>query len=563
MPSPSDSGNSTGANAGNAGIGASVGNVPGGGTGITASNAGAPNSGSTSGAGNATGGAALASRCADPNAATADAGESVLKRLSAIEYQLSVQDLLALPNAPSIEGIPADTAKDGFKTFAEVQTVSAQHLRAYLDKASELSSALMADAARRSKVLGCEPSAKDCLKSFIARFGKQAYRRALESDEVDSLSSYAQTNAVDANDQFQYVIEAVLTSPNFLYRVEVGKPAEAVTALTPTELASRLSFSIWGRTPSAELLARAEQGTLSTAEGLRTEVQGMLNDPRAQSFYGGFFRQWLGYETLRAPTKALTGWSEALMPAMQAETDQVLNDYAWGKRNFLEVLTTNRSRVSADLAKFYGAPAPGADGSVEFPQTHVRANTGLLTHGSLLSAKSDGDLIAIRGNWIRRTFLCRSMEVPASVAEQLGELLVGLTRVQIVARRNTEAACKGCHAVIDPIGVGLSAFDQSGRFDATFDSTVFGIAPALPDAPMPAFATVAELSAKLRGMPEVAECLSEKLFLYVNGREATANDACTLASAQTAFQSGGQDFAALLSGLIQAPGFRLRRAPSL
>jgi hypothetical protein len=245
---------------------------------------------------------------------------------------------------------------------------------------------------------------------------------------------------------------------------------------------------------------------------------------------------------------------------MQAETDAVVSEFAWGGLNFLDALTANRTHLEPKLATFYGLPAPAADGLLTIPSSHVRANTGLLTHASLLGAKSDGDLIALRGDWLRETFLCRHMQVPASVAEQLGEILVGLTRVQIVKERNSRAECKGCHAIIDPIGVGLAKFDRAGRYDESLDISEFGIAPALPDAPSPAFSSVAELAAKLRAMPEVSACLTSRAFLYVNGREPLASDRCTTQAAEQSFSADSSSFPSLLRGLLAAPSFRLRRS---
>ena len=492
--------------------------------------------------------------------AAPDVGSSILRRLSSLEYQLTLQDLLQLSAPPSLEGLPADTEKDGFKVFAELQTVSAQHLRAYLSKAQELGTALLADSKRRAAVLGCEPSAADCLKGFVTRFGRLAYRRALTAEEIDALVARAERDALDTNDRFQFVLEVLLTSPDFLYRPELGASPEGLSKLSATELAAKLSFAVWGRAPSAELLDQAEQGALDSAEGLSQAVERLLSDPRAQGFYSGFFRQWLGYEAVRAPTTTVSGWNDALLPAMQAETDAIVKEFAWGGLNFLDALTANRTNVSKELATFYGLPAPDANGALTIPSSHVRANTGLLSHASLLGAKSDGDLIALRGDWLRETFLCQHMSVPAEVAEQLGEILVGLTRVQIVKERNSRSECKGCHAVIDPIGVGLAQFDRAGRFDQSIDISEYGIAPALPDAPSPPFSSVAELAAKLRAMPQVSACLTSRAFLYVNGREPQAPDRCTTKAAEQSFSAQSSNFPSLVRGLLAAPSFRLRRS---
>ncbi len=546
------------ASGGSGPVGGTTGVASGGGTGVVGSG------GSTGGGLPGSGGAGAGGPSAACLQATPDSGASVLRRLSSLEYQLTVQDLFQLPTAPAVDTIAPDVARDGFRTVAGLQTMSAQYLRGYLDRAGILADELLADTARRPKVVGCTVGAAGCLKTFITRFGKLAYRRPMETTEVDTLVSQATTNAIDTTDQIRYAIQILLTSSHFLYRVELGAAAPAAPAalatLTPLELASRLSFALWGRAPTEALLDQAIAGALTTQDGLVAVATTMLGDARAQIFYEAFFRQWLGFETLRAPTTVVPGWSDALMPDISKETQQVLGDFAWGTKNFLDVLTTNQTRVTPALAKFYGLPAPAADGLLTFPADNVRANTGLLTHASLISAKSDGDQIALRGNWLRQTFLCKPLSVPASVADELGDLLVGLTRVQIVQKRNTETACKGCHAMIDPIGVGFAQFDQAGHYDPAVDIKQYGVTPGLPDAANPAFASIAELAGKLRQLPEVQSCLAKKVFLYANGRDPLAQDACALETASQSFAGNGQTFPALLKGLVTSPAFRLRRA---
>ena len=404
--------------------------------------------------------------------------------------------------------------------------MSAQHLRAYIDRAHGLADELLADTARRAKVLGCEPTASGCLRGFVTRFGKLAFRRPLETAEIDTLVNRATADALDTTDQFRFAIEVLLSSSSFLYRVEVGPSADPLATLTKYELASRLSFSLWGRAPDAALLDQAAAGALDTAAGLDATMTAMLADARTKTFYEAFFQQWLGFDGLPAPPNPPTGWSTALLTDMTRETQQVIGDFAWGGKNLLDVLTANYTRPTAALSSYFSLPTAAADGTATFPAGHARANTGLLTHPSLLAAKRDGDLIAIRGNWLRRTFLCRSLSIPPDVAEALGEMLVGLNRVQIVQKRNTEELCKGCHSAIDPIGIGLRPVRPDGSLRRERSTGPFTASPsALPDAaPNGAFANLAELATKLRAMPEVSACLADKVFTYANGREPQAAD---------------------------------------
>ncbi len=491
-----------------------------------------------------------------------DAGANVLRRLSRVEYQLTLQDLFQLDSPPSVDLIPEDNDRHGFTSFSELQTVTAQHLRAYLDTAGALFDDMAADTARFGAVVGCASDESGCLPGFIERFGRLAFRRTLSPEEVSGLQSAAVTNAADAADQLRYATEALLASPDFLYRVEVGSQPEGLSTLSATELASKLSFTVWGRGPSAALLDRAEAGELDTPEGLVAIAREMLSDPKAESFYEDFFRQWLGYGALRPPLEPPADWSDALMPDMVAETDALIAEHAWiPGMNFWEILTANHTTVTPALGAFYGI-SPDANGLAELTENDPRAHSGILGHASILSQKTDGDKISVRGNWVRSTFLCQELEIPAAIADTLGEQLVGLTSMEIIAKRNEEAACRGCHSAIDPIGVGLAQFDATGRFDATVDLSAYPIDPLFPGAEDPTFDSLSDLAQTLRSMPELNECLTESAFVYAFGRHAYAADACAFEGATNGFVGESGSFASLIFNLVVSDGFRLRRAPT-
>ncbi len=488
-------------------------------------------------------------------------GAGVMRRLSRIEYQLTLQDLFALPEPPPIDLVPEDIDQEGFTSFADVQSVTAQHLRAYLDTASALADDLEGDPERFAQVVGCDPSDANCLAEFVKRFGRLAFRRDLSDEESQELTAAAVTYAGDVNDQIRYAMEAILVSPHFLFRVEIGDKPEGLATLSAEELAAKLSFTLWGRGPSAALLQRAEAGELSTPDGLAQVAQEMIRDRRTEEYYQQFFRQWLGYSILRPPIEPPEDWSDELMPQMTAETDALVGRYAWTDgEDLFGALTANETTLSPGLAEFYGI-VPDADGVVTFPDGHPRAGAGLLAHASILSQKTDGDKVSVRGNWLRKTFICEELHIPPNLAEVLGDQLVGLTSIEIIEQRNTQPACANCHSAIDPIGVGLAQFDATGRFDESVDLSVYPVAPGFPDAEDPYFGSMAELAAKLQGMPQLAECLSERVFVYAHGRHAGGEDSCSAEAAVRQFSDDGHSFPSLLLGLVTADGFRLRRAP--
>lgn len=490
--------------------------------------------------------------------------ESVLRRLSRVEYQFTLKELFRLTSAPDVGDVPLDSDFKGFRTLAALQNVTTEHLRAYQAVAERLVKGLLSDATRRDAVIGCDLDEASCLSSFVSQFGRLAYRRALEPQEVDAFSSLAESVGGTAEEQLTTIVSAMLSSANFLFRVEIGDQAQTtgLSTLSGEELASRLSFALIGRGPSQELLDKGASGALNSSDGLLAEARSLLSDARAAEFFDAFFQQWLGFEQLRRPKQPEAWWNDALMVSMQEETQRFLRDYAWAEgANFLDSLTANHSFIRADLAEFYTLPTPAANGYVEFPEGHDRAHSGLLTHAAILSAKRDGDRIAHRGAWVQNTFLCIDLHLPSALLDSVSDELAGLTFTEIFEKRNTDDACAGCHALIDPIGVGLAAYDDAGRFQTDFDVNDFSVTPKLPQANAE-FSTAGELAALLRSRAELAQCITNKMFLYADGREPKTEDACTIAHATEKFVSDQYRFASLLEGLVTSPDFRVRRAPA-
>jgi Protein of unknown function (DUF1592)/Protein of unknown function (DUF1588)/Protein of unknown function (DUF1585)/Protein of unknown function (DUF1587)/Protein of unknown function (DUF1595) len=541
-------------------------------TGNTAAAPGTSNPGSSATQGGPSGSSPVASTPAgtaiapppSPSPASCDvldSSESVLRRLSRLEYQLTLKELFQRNTIPAVETVPQDSDFKGFRTLAALQGVTTEHLRAYQTEADTLSRELWTEPARRDAVLGCDPEAAQCLESFIPRFGRLAYRRSLTTPEVAELVALAETEGSATADRFSIVISAILSSASFLFRVEIGDKQEGLSTLTGEELASRLSFALIGRGPSSDLLDRGARGELLTEQGLLTNARELLSDARAREFFDAFFQQWLGFEKMRAPKSPAPGFNDSILESMQEETTRFLHEYAWQEgANFLDSLTANHSYLRADLAEFYDLPAPPADGFVEFPLNHNRANSGLLSHAALISAKNDGDRIAHRGAWVQRTFQCLNLQVPTALLDSIAGELDGLTYQQMLDRRNSDGNCSGCHALIDPIGVGFSAYDEIGHFDPTADTRQYGIVPALPGGNE--FSTLGELAAQLRQQAGIVDCITSRVFLYADGREPTPADGCALSQATARFTADQNRFASLLEGLVTAPNFRLRRAPT-
>ena len=302
----------------------------------------------------------------DPEEAP-EVGLGKLRRLTRAEYNNTVRDLLGDDSRPAAAFLP-DDASAGYAANAHAP-VSRLHVEEYMRAAERLAQ----DAAGRLglwvscdlEVSGAEAEA--CARGFITSFGRRAYRRPLTRDEEDALLAVYAEKASDAGFAagLQLVIQALLQSPHFLYRVELGAlglgdeaaAAGEVVPLTGYELASRLSYLLWASTPDDELLAAAESGALASPAGLEAQAARMLDDPRSQGGVVSFFSQWLELGellTLQKDAAALPAWSSSLRASMYVETmmfaDYVLRD---GDGRLETLLTAPWSIVNGPLMEHY------------------------------------------------------------------------------------------------------------------------------------------------------------------------------------------------------------------
>ena len=485
---------------------------------------------------------------------------STFKRLSQQEYANTIQAIFQLSEAPDVSAIPDDPTVHNFKTIASVQSVQVSHLSGYIAVAGQEAEALMNASDRRDRVLGCDYNNASCLNTFINHFGRTAFRRPLTNEESNRIQQFALTQSSSTQDQFTLAIQVILSSPHFIYRVEVGNSVEGLSTLNRYELASRLAFSLWGQGPSSELLDKAESGQLDNESGLKSIAQEMLKDPRAKTHLTDFFEQWLATNLLNEPVEKPANWYNTIFDDMRAETNQLLSEYVWQDKDFMGVFTENKTYLTPQLASYYNLNSVNNNTTL-LPTNHPRAYTGILTHASNMFAKTDGDLVAIRGNWLRGTFLCQELKLPSGIADIINGKFSGYTPMEIIAARNEDPACERCHSQIDPIGVAFAPFSRQGLFDNDVNLLDFPVAAGFPDANDKSIQSIRSIAEALSEMPEVGACLADRLFLYTRNHEPQDTDHCTVERAGQQFQNSGRQFTSLLLSLVEDPSFRVRLAP--
>jgi hypothetical protein len=330
-----------------------------------------------------------------------------------------VRDLLADTSRPSTT-FPPDERAFVFDNDATGQSVTRLLAERYMTVAEQLSAGAIS---HLPDLTGCDPALGEdtCARQFIERFGQRAFRRPLAPDEqqdlLDAFASGLDEGGFDTG--VQAVIEVVLQSPEFLYRVEIGDAGSSAPSprLSSWQLASRLSYLFWGTMPDELLFEAAGTGRLENDRGVASEAERMLADPRARVTLAHFHEEWLGLEKLdhleKDPSVYPT-FSAELGTLFRAETIGFVDSVMWGGDARVEtLLAAPYTFMNAKLALFYGVP--GLAGST-FRRVDLDPSqrAGLLTQGSLLSslAKFDQSSPVHRGKFVRERLFCTTLQPP-------------------------------------------------------------------------------------------------------------------------------------------------------
>jgi Protein of unknown function (DUF1592)/Protein of unknown function (DUF1587)/Protein of unknown function (DUF1595)/Protein of unknown function (DUF1588) len=333
---------------------------------------------------------------------------AMLRRLTHSQYNNTVRDLLGDQTAPASQFPPEDFV-GGFKDQYDAQNLSPLLADAYSSAAEKLAR----NAFRNGDIHGliaCNASG-NCRDKFIRSFGLRAFRRPLDEGEVKRYARLFSTEA-DFKTGAQLVVEAMLQSPNFLFRLD----ATSNPKWKPYAAASRLSYMLWDSMPDAALLSAAENGELATPADIEKMARRMLQDPRAHQALDEFISEWLRFDRVLTSSRDRRRYPKFSLEtaiAMTEEARQFIDDLVWSDRNFMEAFTANYGFVNADLAGIYGVPAPAQEFErTNFPPESERA--GLLGQALFLSlsAKPDDTSLTGRGLFVREQFLCQHVPPP-------------------------------------------------------------------------------------------------------------------------------------------------------
>ncbi len=434
----------------------------------------------------------------------------------------------------------------------------------------------------RARIFVCRPTSGKpssdkeetaCAKKILATLTRRAFRRPVTAADLNPLLAFYENGRREGDFDFgiQNALEALLVSPDFLFRVEQdprGAASGAVFRLNDFELASRLSFFLWSSLPDDELLNLAEQGKLKDLVVMQQQVRRLLDDPRSQAFVNNFGGQWLhlrNLETARPDADVFPAFDESLRQAFRRETELFFESILRENRSVFELLDANYTFLNQRLAEHYGIR--GIYGSQFRRVTLADPNRGgLLGQGSILTVTSYPNRTSVvqRGKWVLENLLGSPPPPPPPDVPDLkphgrdGRLLS--MREQLETHR-ANAVCASCHARMDPIGFALENYDGIGRWRTKDAGAVIDASGKLPDGTK--FTGPAELKKILLAghRDEYVTTVTEKLLTYALGRGLEASDAPAVRAIMREAAQNNYQLPALISAIINSASFQMRSSP--
>lgn len=489
-------------------------------------------------------------------------GAAWLQRLTISEYIETVRSTVGVDIAKEArELLPPDLRADGFSNTAYNLNVDLKHVEIYARLAEIIVDRMdvLKFAGRFSK--SQKLSTDDTMRQFIAEMGKWLLRGPLDDREVTTYSGIA-TTVAGAGGNYQeavrFMIEAMLQSPRFIYRIENQRGDGTAWPVGEYELASRMSYIIWGGPPDQELMRAAGAGELQDRTVVKKQIQRMLKDPRAVDRSLMFLSEWLNLgrlRNLRPDPKKFPNWNEELALDMRQETLAFFNEIVWKQnRPLADLLHAQFTYATPQLAAHYGLK-PKGPGLVRYDLSSVPARGGLLTQGSILTIGGDEASMVTRGLFILHGVLRGVVKDPPPGLDITPvPSMPGLSQRRIAEQRIANVSCSGCHLKFEPLAFGLEKFDGLGAFherDEHGNQLRDDGEILFPGAAKPlAYQSSAALMNLLAESPRVQESITWKVAQFALGRPLVAADARLIDQIHKAAQKGGGTYSSLITAIV-------------
>jgi len=498
-----------------------------------------------------------------------DPGKRLLRRLSHVEYDNTISDLFDIESSWGTAFAP-DNVLHGYNNNADALQVSSLLVDQYMNSAEDIASVVAGE--KLDDILPCDFSNRNlnCAEDFLMDYGTKIFRRPLNHEEMTTYLSffdqiYCEEGFAEA---MKWTIAALLQSPHFLYRAEMGAKDGNHFMLSSWEVATELSYLIWQTTPDDDLLAMAATDQLRDPAVVLEKAQEMLSDPRAAQTVVAMSEQWFSLDLL--PIVAREGDYEVLSDELRSDMGKEIAKLMYhsfsDNISFGDLLTTQHSYMNTSLASYYnvtlGSESPDADG---FQRVDLSSNPhygGLLTQGALLTvhALPTTSSPIHRGVLVRERFLCQELPPPpANLDTSPPAMDPSMSTRERYEIHTSDPACSSCHNLIDSIGFGFEHYDGIGRWrdidgDHPVDSS--GELSNIDDQDIE-YEGVFELSSLLADSEQVGQCYVQQWFTYGFGEGDMEEEDlfCAVEKANAYYQNSGSTLQAPLLALIQIERF--------
>ena len=430
--------------------------------------------------------------------------------------------------------------------------------------------------ASRQKIFTCRPTSTadevSCARKIITNLGTAAYRRPVTAAEVDRLMPFYASAAAKGGFEMgvRGALEAVLASPHFIFRLERA-PTDARSGGTyrvaDVDLASRLSFFIWGLPPDKALLDAAARRELSSPGGLEKHARRMLADPRADALATRFAAQWLrlqDVDKVHPDPNFYPNFDKNLAESMRTETKLFFNSLVKEDRSVLDLLSADYTYLNERLARHYGYA--GVVGNQFRRFTYPDASRrGVLGQGSVLVQTSLANRTSpvLRGKWVMEVLLGTPPPPPPPnipALEEAGEAKDGrlLTTREKMEIHRKNPTCNSCHRFMDPIGLALDNFDVTAKWRVRENGMPLDTAGDFYDGSK--VTSLSELTTALTKRPTpLVRNFTENLMAYALGRRVESYDQPTVRAIARSAEVGNYKMSSFIIGVVKSDAFRMKR----
>jgi hypothetical protein len=476
---------------------------------------------------------------------------AMLRRLTRTQFRNVMQDVFAFD--VDLSDLDPDSWDGDFAAIGASKVVTSERgVEQYHEAIEQAVDALFADATKAREFVGCDATANaECVHQFIERMGRIAWRRPLTDGEVTNLVNIAQTIATDYDDPMEglrWATVALFWSVNFIYRSESGVQANAgVLRYSGYEMASRLAFFLWNSAPDADLLDAASRGELDTPAGVRAAAERLLDTPAGRESVGAFAEEYMRLDRVGTQAKdpaLFPEYNANLQAAMVKDMRDVWQAVAFDDNaSAMELFSTKRVVVNADLARLYGIDDSGMTGD-EFREVTLSEDSpriGILGKAAFLSqfANQKEGSPTLRGKFIRQSLMCLNVPSPPGDVDLVideAPIDMPMTKRERLELHRENPSCANCHAFMDPLGLPLETFDALGRYRTTELGLEIDPSGDFDGTPV---ANARELGIAVSDSETVARCLVRKFYSYALGYPERTVDRVVVDELAGAFTDSG------------------------